>query len=276
MASAAVTAERGQGSERWRQVWASAWPKLLAVAIALAIWQGVSALYALGGRFYVMPSPAAVFADLRTQLGTAAFYDAVRVTMGRALLGYTMALVIGLVIGVSVVRVTVLRRAVGSLITGLQTMPSIVWLPFAIILFPGSELAIYLVVVLGAAPSIANSVILGVDHVSPELVRAGQILGVRGLGLYRRVVLPATLPALVSGMKQGWAFAWRSLMAGEILVHVGHSIGTNLNNAFDFSDQAGLMSVMIVILVIGILADALFSRADTVIRARRGLLNQAL
>jgi NitT/TauT family transport system permease protein len=177
-----------------------------------------------------------------------------------------------------VVRSQVLRRAVGSLITGLQTMPSIAWFPLAIALFKLSEAAIFFVVVLGAAPSIANSLILGVDHVPPELVRAGRILGARGLALYRRVILPATLPTLIGGMKQGWAFAWRSLMAGELLVSVaGHSsLGVRLESDRALPDYPGLVATMIVILVIGIVMDGLFSFADTRIRERRGLLNQAV
>ena len=97
-------------------------------------------------------------------------------------------------------------------------MPSIAWFPLAILLFKLSEQAIMFVVVLGAAPSIANGLIAGVDHIPPILLRAGRVLGARGVTAYRHVVLPASLPSFVGGLKQGWAFAWRSLMAGELLV----------------------------------------------------------
>ena len=104
------------------------------------------------------------------------------------------------------------------MITGIQTMPSIVWFPLAIVLFAKSEAAILFVVVLGASPSIANGVISGVDHIPPMFLRAGRVLGARGAATYRHVVIPAALPAFVAGLKQGWAFAWRSLLAGELLV----------------------------------------------------------
>ena len=115
-------------------------------------------------------------------------------------------------------RSRVLRAAVGSLITGLQTMPSIAWFPLAILLFKLTEAAIMFVVVLGAAPSIANGLISGVDHVPPIMLRAGRVLGAKGISAYRHVMLPAALPSFIAGLKQGWAFAWRSLMAGELLV----------------------------------------------------------
>ena len=111
-----------------------------------------------------------------------------------------------------------LRPGVGSLITGLQTMPSIAWFPLAILFFGLTESAIIFVVILGAAPSIANGVISGIDEVPPPFLRAGHMLGARGIDRYRHIVLPAAMPSYVSGLKQGWAFAWRSLMAGELLV----------------------------------------------------------
>jgi NitT/TauT family transport system permease protein len=128
--------------------------------------------------------------------------------------------------------------------------------------------------VLGAAPSIANGLITGVDYTPPLLLRAGQTMGLRGFTLYRYLILPASLPAYVAGMKQGWAFAWRSLMAGELLVLIlgQPSLGVLLNNDQNLQDFAGLGSLVIVILVIGILVDTLFTKADLAIRRRRGLM----
>ena len=114
-----------------------------------------------------------------------------------------------------------MRLAVGSLIAGLQTMPSIAWFPLAILFFGLTENAILFVVVLGAAPSIAAGVITGIDEVPPPLLRAGQMLGARGIDRYRYIVLPAAMPAYLAGLKQGWAFSWRSLLAGELLVPIG-------------------------------------------------------
>jgi NitT/TauT family transport system permease protein len=200
----------------------------------------------------------------------------VAVTLRRAALGYGVALIVGGAIGIVVVRSRTLRAAVGSLITGLQTMPSIAWFPLAILLFKLSETAILFVVVLGAAPAIANGLISGIDQVPPLLLRAGRVLGARGLAAYRYIILPAALPSFVAGLKQGWAFAWRSLMAGELLVLIPgqSSIGARLQFARDLSDAPGLIAMMIVILVIGIAVDILiFGSIERSIRTRRGLVD---
>ena len=184
-----------------------------------------------------------------------------------------MALVIGVVVGGLVSSSRIIRSAVGSLITGLQTMPSIAWFPLAILLFGLSERAITFVVVLGAAPSIANGLITGVDHVPPVLLRAGRMMGATGFAKFRHVVLPASMPSFVGGLKQGWAFAWRSLMAGELIVVLGASVGFLLQQYRNLADAAGLIAMMIVILVIGIVVDAvLFGSLDRGVRRRHGLI----
>jgi NitT/TauT family transport system permease protein len=186
--------------------------------------------------------------------------------------------VVGTLVGLTVARVRVLRAAVGSLITGLQSMPSVAWFPLAILLFQLSEAAILFVVVLGAAPSIANGLIAGVDQIPPLLVRAGRTLNARGLSLYRFVILPAALPGYVAGLKQGWAFAWRSLMAGELLVIIANqpSLGVRLQFARELADAEGLLSAMIVVLLLGILVDVLvFGRIEQAIRERWGLVDPA-
>jgi NitT/TauT family transport system permease protein len=223
---------------------------------------------------WVLPGPRKVFPTLADVVQTADFWRAVGTTMQRALIGFGLSLLIGSVVGAAVVRVRVLRTAVGSMITGLQTMPSIVWFPLAIVLFQLNERAILFVVVLGAAPSIANGLINGVDHVPPILIRAGNVLGARGFSLMRSVILPAALPGYVGGLKQGWAFAWRSLMAGELLVAIGNkpALGVRLDYARTLNDYPLLISYMIVILIIGIVVDAIFGVADRRVRARRGLL----
>jgi NitT/TauT family transport system permease protein len=169
----------------------------------------------------------------------------------------------------------VLRSAFGSFNTGLQTMPSVAWFPLALLLFKISEGAIFFVVVLGAAPSIANGLINGIDQIPPLYLRAGRVLGAGRWAMYRHVILPASLPNFVAGMKQGWAFAWRSLMAGELLVQIRgtQSIGVLMDQARNLADAPALMAEMIVILVIGIVVDAVFfAGIERTIRRRRGLL----
>ncbi len=271
----ALEAHLGARPGRARQIWSTVWPKLAAIALALGVWQAV--VWTGWKEEYVLPGPDTVLPLLVDMLATEKFWTAVGITMRRAVTGYALALVIGSVVGLAVSRIRLLRSAVGSLITGLQTMPSIAWFPLAIGLFKLTDAAILFVVVLGAAPSVANGLIGGVDHVPPLLVRAGRTLGARGLSLYRHVVLPACLPSFVAGLKQGWAFAWRSLMAGELLVILSNrpSLGAGLGFARELSDFPLLIAYMIVILVLGILVDTAFGRADARIRHRFGLVDSA-
>src|SRR4029077_5632135 len=124
--------------------------------------------------------------------------------------------------------------------------------------------AILFVIILGAAPSVANGLIAGVDYTPPLLLKAGKMMGLRRLSLYRYLILPASLPAYVAGLKQGWAFAWRSLMAAELFIAIiGQiSIGQQLSVDQQALDFAGASSMIIVILVIGIVVDMIFTKAD--------------
>lgn len=253
------------------RLWAGTWPKVLALVIVIGAWQ----LIFLSGRWdpWVLPSPLVTWQELSAYAATPVFWQAILITMQRALTGFALSVVIGSVLGIAVARFKPLRAAIGSLITGLQTMPSIMWFPLAILLFKISESAILFVVVLGAVPSIANGIISGIDYVPPAWKRVGAVLGMRGLTLYRHVILPATLPSFVSGLKQGWAFAWRSLMAGELLVIVAGqgSIGALMQGAREFNDAPRVITWIITVLVIGIVVDAFFRAADNRIRSAWGL-----
>ncbi len=263
-----------QDDQRGRRLavraWAAFWPKALAIVIVLAIWQ---LIHVSGWKKVIFPGPGATLANLWDQLQTGLLWHAIATTAGRAVVGFGLAVLIGSVIGALVSRIAPLRAAVGSLITGLQTMPSIAWFPFAIILFGITTAAILFVIVLGAAPSIANGLIAGVDYTPPLLLKAGKMMGLRRFSLYWHLILPASLPAFVAGMRQGWAFAWRSLMAGELLVIIANqpSLGVLLSTDQDQADMQSATAIIIVILILGILVHTLFSQADRAIRRRWGL-----
>lgn len=257
-----------------KRSWAATWPKLAAVGLALGLWQVV----ALSGwkPDHSLPGPGVVLKTLWMQIADGTTPRAIVITMQRAVYGFALALIIGVAVGALVSRIRVVRVAFGSFITGLQTMPSISWFPLAILWFGLSETAIFFVVVLGAAPSIANGLIGGVDHIPPLWLRAGRMLGAKGLTLFRHVIMPACLPSFVGGLKQGWAFAWRSLMAGELLVVIANrpSLGFQLQFARELNNARMLFATMIAILLIGILVDAaVFGQIERRIRARRGLMD---
>ena len=271
----ALAAGPGRKGRLTAKAWAVTWPKLLAIAIVLVLWQLVYLADWHGTSSNgIMKGPVQTLPVLWHDLQHGQLWGAIGITLRSALIGYTAALVIGSLVGALVSRIKPLRAAVGSIITGLQTMPSIAWFPFAIIFFGLSNATILFVVILGAAPSIANGLIAGVDYTPPLLLRAGKVLGLKRVALYRHVILPASLPSFVAGMKQGWAFAWRSLMAGELLVALGSfSLGRLLSTYQDQLDMAGAITIMIVILTIGILVDMAFNQVNGVIRRRWGLVD---
>jgi len=254
-----------------RKAWSAIWPKLAAIALVFVIWE---AIHLTGWKKWVLPGPGVTMSTLWDQARTGLLWHAIGTTVERAVIGFALATLIGSVIGALVSRNRPLRSAVGSLLTGLQTMPSIAWFPFAIILFGINTSAILFVIVLGAAPSIANGLIAGVDYTPPLLLKAGTMMGLRRLSLYRFLILPASLPTFVAGLKQGWAFAWRSLMAGELLVIIANqpSLGVLLSTYQDQDLMASVVAIMIVILIIGLLVDGAFGAVDKAIRKRWGLL----
>lgn len=255
------------------KAWAATWPKLLAVVLAIAVWQVV--VWSGWKPDYLLPGPGPTFSRLWEAMSDpdGRLWEALATTVRRGVFGFAIALVIGSLIGIAVSQWRVLRAGVGSMITGLQTMPSVAWFPLALLLFGLTESAITFVIVLGAAPSIANGIIGGIDDVPPNLLRAGHMLGARGIDRYRHVVLPAALPSYVSGLKQGWAFSWRSLLAGELLVVVPGiaSLGGDMSNARNSLQPELLLALMIVILSIGMVVDSVFSALAQRVRTRRGL-----
>jgi NitT/TauT family transport system permease protein len=265
-----VAAPRQAKGHFWAKAWAAAWPKALALVLALAIWQ---LIYLSGFKSGILPGPAKTIPDLWSQLHTAQLWQAIGTTLRRAVIGFAIALVAGLVVGALVSRIKPLRAGTGSLITALQTLPSIVWVPFGIILFGASTTAILFVIVMTAAPAIANGLIAGADFLPPLLLRAAKVMGLRRLALYRHLILPATLPSFLAGLKQGWAFGWHGLIAAEVVVIIlgQPSLGVLLSNDQDQSDMAGAISIIIVILAIGIAVDLLFSVVNRRIRRRWGV-----
>jgi sulfonate transport system permease protein len=184
-------------------------------------------------------------------------------------------MVIGTPIGLASARWELFQRSVGTLIVGLQALPSIVWLPLAILWFGLTEKAVLFVVVLGAFPAVAIGTASAVRMVPPNLVRAGRTLGARGWVLYGRVVLPAAVPGYIAGLQLAWAFAWRALMAAELIVAGARGLGHLIARAGAQYDTALVLAAMIVIMLVGIAVDGLFAWADRRVRSKRGLLVRA-
>ncbi len=247
---------------RWRL-------RLVFFAALLLIWEGL----ALAGIWpsYVFPSPVEVVSRLVHGFADGSYLIAIATSMKRILLGYGISLAIGIPLGLLLGRTRCCEETLGTIVLGLQALPSICWLPLALLWFGLSETAITFVVVMGAVLSITLSTADGVRNTPPLYLRAARTMGARGLRLYAGVVLPAALPAILSGMKLGWSFAWRSLMAAELL-YVSLGLGQVLTMGRELNDMAQVIAVMLVIIVIGLLADyAFFQPLQARVRERWGL-----
>ena len=223
---------------------------------------------------YLFPGPSEVLKTLAADMRDGSLPIAVRVSLVRIGIAFGTAMAMGITLGILMGAVSVVHSAVSPLALGLQTLPSICWLPLALIWFGMSERAILFVTVMGALLAVSISVSDGIRNIPPLYLKAANMMGARGMRLYREVLLPAALPSIISGAKQGWAFAWRSLMAGELLsVSTGAlGLGQTLMRGRDLNDMSQVLAVMLVLVLIGVVADRLvFSRLELGVRRRWGL-----
>src|SRR5688572_12402720 len=219
---------------------------------------------------FLFPAPESVFRSLARNLESGLILEALKFSMLRLVVGYGISLVIGLALGFLTATSRWADETIGGIVLGLQSLPSITWLPMAVLWFGLSERAIIFVVLMGSTFSVAISARAGIRALPPLLVRAAGTLGASRWQLYRYVVLPGMIPAMVQGMKQGWSFAWRSLMAGELLF-VSLGLGHLLSVGRDLNDINMVFSIMLVIVAVGVAVDRLlFGRAEAWVRERWG------
>jgi NitT/TauT family transport system permease protein len=259
---------------RLKRVLAQIWPRLAIVALIVLVWWAV---YATGYWDKVLlPSPVSVWDALTSHLtGPNGLIAVAYRSVFRLFVGLALAMIIGTPTGLAMARWQLVQRSVGSLIVGLQALPSIVWLPLAALWIGFNEKAVLFVVVMGAVPAVAIGTAAAVRMVPPSLVRAGRTLGARGWALYGRVVLPAAVPGYMAGLQQAWAIAWRALMAAELIVAGARGLGHLIARSSALYDTSLVMATMIVIMLVGVGVDALLAWVDRRVRRRRGLLVQA-
>lgn len=220
---------------------------------------------------YVFPSPFAVFSTLVSLIQDHTIGVAVLASGKRIILGYAVSIIIGTIMGLLVVRSKFLDENVSALILGLQTLPSICWLPFAILWYGLNESAIIFVITIGSTFAISMAIQSGIKNINPIYLKAAQTMGVQGFKVYWYVIFPASLPYILSGLKQGWSFAWRALMAGEML-SATKGLGQVLMVGRDLADISQVMAVMVVIVILGVTVDKLaFGRLEERVREKWGL-----
>lgn len=244
---------------------------ILFFVVLVGIWQAVY----WSGRFspVLLPSPGEVGSYLLRAAEDGSLAESSWVTIKRLMIGYFAGCLIGLPLGLMTARSKFLSDTIGVMALGLQTLPSVCWVPIALLWYGQNESAIHFVVIMGTLWSVLIAVDNGVRNLPPLYVRAARTMGSRGLHTLVRVILPASLPYVISGMKQGWAFAWRSLMAAEIYVTIlsGFGLGHLLHFGRELNSMDQVLGVMLVIVLIGLLADkVLFSPWEKFLHHRWG------
>jgi NitT/TauT family transport system permease protein len=220
---------------------------------------------------WLLPGPVAVAETFGRLVADGRLPSAIARSVARLVEGYAVSVTLGVPLGIALARSALVRSALRPIVLGLQALPSICWLPLAILWFGLSEIAILFVVVMGSLLAIAIATEDSVAGVDPMLVRAAGTLGIRGVRFHAGVILPAALPGVLTGLKLGWSFAWRALMAGELLFAAG-GLGQLLQGGRELLDAAQVMSVMASIVGIGVLVDQiLFRIVELRVRRRWGL-----
>jgi NitT/TauT family transport system permease protein len=222
---------------------------------------------------YVIPSPSEVWESFKQYWDNGLIREAVRNTMRRLVVGYSLSLAVGMLVGMAVGTWKYLDETLGSLVLGMQSLPSITWIPLAILWFGLNENAVIFIVFMGSVFAVAISARAGVKGLPPLYRRAALTMGANRYQMTRYVLLPAMVPAMAQGLKLGWSFAWRSLMAAEIVFVVAGSFGIGhiLNLGRDLNDMSLVIAIMIVIVAIGLAFDVLvFGRLEAWVKERWG------
>ena len=220
---------------------------------------------------YAVPHPSGVAQSVQALLANGTLFAAVAKSMLRVLTGFAISLVVGVLFGILIIQSEYLSRNLKPLLLGIQTLPSVCWVPFAILWFGLNESSIIFVVVMGSVFSISLAVESGIKEVPPIYIKAAKTMGVTPANMYTKVIFPAALPSFVAGLKQAWSFAWRALMSGEVMsASVG--LGYTLMIGRDLADINQVMTVMLVIVLIGIVIDkGIFSSVENYLLKKRGL-----
>lgn len=238
--------------------------------VVVGIWQGI---FALG--IYpeiVIPPPSKVYFGMVEGFQDGTLIKAILNSFKHLLVGLPLAIIIGTAIGVLLAKSRNADETMGMYLISLQSIPSIVWVPLAILLFGLNESAVYFVVVLGGTFVMALNVRTAIRSVPGQMIQAARTMGVKGIKLFFKVEIPASLPHFVTGLRLAWAFGWRALMAGELLSN-GPGLGYSLRFAMDFARMEMVIAIIIIIGFIGAIVDQLvFSKLERTVMKRWGLL----
>ena len=255
-----------------RTAWAVL-PPVAFLVLVVTVWQALWA--AAIWPEYQLPAPLKVWDELSEQFATGAALSIIWTSVSRAVFGFLIAIVVATPLGLLVAKVRVVRSAIGPFLSGLQSLPSVAWVPAAVLWFGVKPTALYTVLLLGSVPSIANGLVAGIDQIPPILPRVGKVLGAGRLAASWHILLPAALPGYLAGLKQGWAFSWRSLMAAEIIAVsplLGKGLGAYLDDGRALADMPTVIAAIVLILLVGVGIELLvFRPIERAVLRTRGL-----
>ncbi len=248
-------------------------PIVLFYVLLLAVWQTVYAARVVPR--YALPSPVMVAQKLWELGADGILWPSIRATLVRMVFGFALSAVIGLVFGFLMGMNDIVNRALRSLFLGLQTLPSVAWVPISLLIFGLRDQGIYFVIVMSSMAAIAIATADGIAHIPPLFLRAAQTLGTPRRAMWYRVVLPAALPGIVTGIKLGWTLGWHGAVSAE-LIKSSIGLGFLLHMGRELNDAAQVIGIMLVMIFVGLLVDRLvFGRIEHRIRKQWGLISES-
>lgn len=235
----------------------------------VAIWQIVSMTNIWPNNLF--PSPYEVAEDLVYMASNGSLFLGVGTSILRLIIGLAIAISVGMLLGILMARVEIVNQTIGSLVLGLQSIPSVAWVPLAILWFGLTDSGIIFVTAIGSMFSVTIATYTGVKNIHPHYVEAARNMGAKGTQLALYVLIPAAFPYLISGFKQGWAFAWRGVIGAELLFSF-LGLGFLLNVGRQLNDISQVFAIMLVIMMVGIAIDGIiFKRIENKVMSRWGL-----
>lgn len=228
-------------------------------------------IWVLASKFANFPSPFNVYKSILKLIGNNTLGVAILISLRRLVTGFMISLVLGSLIGLLMVKLKNTRDSLGKFIAGLQSMPNVCWVPFAVLWFGLNEKAILFVIIIGSVFAVSMAIESGMKNFTPMYIRVAEMAGAKGFDLYKEVIFPESIPVILAGVRQGWAFAWRGLIAGEMIASSMNGLGQILTEGKKYNDINTIVAVMIVILLLGFIIDKfVFEKIESGINRKYG------
>ncbi len=268
-----IVQSESQSSQKKKRSYTTYLDIAIAIGIFLGLWQLVFDL-----KFYpsfLLPSPAMAFARLLTLAEDGALALAISATLERLVAGFGLSVILGTLVGLLMANFRRFGKTMSSFCLGLQSFPSIAWVPFAILIIGLNDFGLLFVMIMSSVFSMMISTYNSVRNIPPIYLKVAKNMGVRRVSLLRSVMLPASMPQMVTALRQTWSFSWHALIGAEMLFGISVGLGELLYYGSEFAEMNQVIATMIVIFVIGFVADRLvFQRLEDSVRSKRGLINQ--